>query len=85
MDILETQILRIMKTRKIISVLRAFFERIALIMVALAAVVYTLQQYSICNFAYGCWPIVVAFLVCYVVLTLSEDYLNMRITRHGFS
>lgn len=72
-----------MKTRKIISVLRAFFERSALIMVVFAVVVFALQQYSLCNFAYGCWPITVAFLVCYVALTLSEDYLNNRFIHHG--
>ncbi|MBR6355748.1 MAG: hypothetical protein IKR92_02730 [Alphaproteobacteria bacterium] len=73
-----------MKTRKIISVLRAFFERIALIAVALAVVVFALQQYSLCNFAYGCWPIVATFLACYVALTLGEDYLNNRIIHRGF-
>ena len=62
-----------MRTRKIISVLRAFFERISLLVVVLAVAVYVMQQYSLCNFLYWCWPIVAAFLVCYVALTLGED------------
>lgn len=74
-----------MKTRKIISVLRVFFERISLLVVVLAVAIYVLQQYSLCNFLYGCWPIVVTFLVCYVALTLGEDYLNNRAIHRGFA
>lgn len=73
-----------MRTRKIISVLRTIVERIVLIMAVLAIAVCLLQQYALCNFAYKCWPIGVAFMVCYTVLTFCEDYLNDRFIHHGF-
>lgn len=72
-----------MKTKKIISVLRAAVERAALLMVTLVVIVFAMQKYTLCNFAQNHWYIGAAVLIGYVALTYGEDYLNRRILSRG--
>lgn len=73
-----------MKTKKIISALRAAVERAALLMVVLVVGVFAMQKYALCNFAQNHWYIGAVLLIGYVVLTFGEDYLNKRILSRGW-
>lgn len=72
-----------MKTRKLISYLRAVTELIALVLIVLTVIIFAMHQYAFCNFAVNHWQIGCVLVLIYIALTVCEDYFNYRILHFG--
>ena len=68
-----------MKTRKFISLLRATVERAALGLFLLMVIIFALRIYPLYLFAFNHWHFGAGLILFYIVLTVSEDYLNEHI------
>ena len=70
-----------MKTRLFISKLRAAAEVAALVVFVLLMVLITVSyHHTMQSLLFRFWPIVTVVLIVYTVLSLTEDYLNHRIS-----
>lgn len=69
------------QTKKFLSILRIAFGIVILILITLCAFIIGLDLTNIYSALIAAWPFAAVIIACYVIFSLSEDYVNSRILR----
>lgn len=69
------------QTKRFLSVLRMAAEIAAILLIVVCVAAVCMDAIGILNFVLKLWPYVTMVFVAYIMISLSEDFVNNRILR----